>query len=268
MRVKEFKTKYNDIYLIPISDTHIGDKAFENTSERKLKGYIDWIKKTPNAYCILNGDILNVATRGSKTSPFEQNLDLKDQIEKAVQLFKPIKEKILGAIDGNHCVRISDFTGYSPMISLCERLNIDYMKDSAVYLLRLGCRKNNRSPRATFTIYSHHGNGGGKTPGSKMNRIDCMRSIVANADVFIGSHTHMLGAIPAITQIINEQTGKVELVRQMLVDTGSYLEWNNSYAERLMLQPCKLGSPRIHLIVKRKEHKDIETIEKDVHVSL
>lgn len=268
MRVKEFKTKYNDIYLYCIGDIHIGDKNFTHSSEEKLKGYIEFIRKTANAYCILQGDILNVATRLSKTSPFDQDMDLKEQIEKAVQLFKPIKHKILGAVDGNHCQRICDFTGYSPMISICERLGIDYMKDSGVYLIRMGCHSKREVPRATFTVYSAHGCGGGKTVGSKMNRVDAMRAIISNADVYCAGHNHMLGCIPTLTQIINPTSGKIETVRQMLVDTGSFLDWNNSYAERMMLQPSKLGSPRIHLIIERREKEGKEETHKDVHVSL
>jgi len=592
MRIKEFRTKYNDIYLYAIGDVHIGDKGFTKESEEKLKGYIDFIRKTPNAFCVLQGDVLNNATRLSKSSPFEQNMDLKEQIEKAVELFKPIKHKILGSINGNHsldkntdvltkegwkniqtvsmedqlaqfrlkdgkityarpiclenhyennvveiegrntkqivdafhdvvvdnkktkaftllnkelkdnnfriygngnckginlsedmlklltwvvcdgtivnnskyqpnskkiriqfklskerkikslkgllnklnipftyklckktginklqpyyiriygdyskeiyrllkgikqfpsefrnlnkkqllvvlstlsitdgskhyskfqwttinkndvdiiqeaciknelifaytlknkksgfkngkqqyhckyynslnnnklnysinvklkkyndkvycvtmplgtlvtridgkvaftgnCLRMADFCGYSPMISICERLGIDYMGDSGVYLIRMGCHSNKGIPRATFTVYSHHTTGGnGRTIGSKINRVEVMRELVANADVYVGSHNHMLGAVPAVTQMINPISGKIEVVRQMLVDCGGYLEHNNTYAERMMLPPLKIGSPRIHLIIKRSDKGGKEETHRDVHVSL
>jgi len=182
---------------------------------------------------------------------------------------KPIKNKILGAIDGNHEQRLSDFSGYSPVISICERLGIDYMKDSALYILRMGCHSKRDSPRASFTLYSHHTTGGGgRTVGSKINRVEAMREIVANADCYCGSHNHQLGAMPAVTQMVNTTSGGIELVRQMLVDCGGYLEWNNTYAERQMLAPVKLGSPRIHLIIERKQDKGEELIHKDIHVSL
>jgi hypothetical protein len=268
MRVKEFRTKFNDIYIYTIGDIHLGDLNFTEASEKKLKGYIEFIKKTPNAFAILQGDILNVATRLSKTSPFDQNMTLKEQIERAVELFEPIKGKILGAVDGNHENRLSDFTGYSPTISLCERLGIDYMKDSAIYIIRMSCHSKKDTPRTSFTIYSAHGSGGGKSIGSKMNRVDAMRAIVSNCDVYASGHNHMMGCVPTITQVINSSEGKVETIRQMLVDTGSFLDWNNSYAERLQLPPSKLGSPRIHLIVERKTINGVEEVHRDVHVSL
>jgi len=268
MKVKEFRTKYNDIYIYPIGDVHIGDKGFTKAAEDKLKGYIRFIKKTPNAFAILQGDLLNCATRVSKSSPFEQNMDLKDQITKAVELLKPIKDKILGAIDGNHENRMSDFAGYSPTISICDRLEIDYMADSVVYVIRMGCHSNKGNPRSTFTLYSHHTTGGGKTLGSKINRVGAMREVVANCDIYCGSHNHMLGAVPAVTQVINSTEEKIDVVRQMLVDCGGYLEWDGTYAERMMLPPVKMGSPRIHLIVNRSAKDGKEETSKDVHVSL
>lgn len=269
MKVKEFRTKFTDIYIYALGDIHIGDKGFTNESEKKLKGYIEYIRKTPNAFAILQGDILNCATRVSKSSPFEQSMDLKEQITKAIEILKPIKHKILGAIDGNHEQRLSDFSGYSPMISLCERLDIDYMKDSALYIIRMACHSKKDIPRTSFTVYSHHTTGGnGRTVGSKINRVEVMREIVANADVYCGSHNHMLGAVPAVTQMINATEGKIDIVRQMLVDCGGYLEWNNTYAERTMLPPLKIGSPRIHLIVKRSEENGKEETHKDIHISL
>lgn len=268
MKIKEFKTTYNDAYVIPISDCHIGDKGFTKNSEKKLKGYIEWVRKTPNAFIILNGDIINCATRESKSSPFDQNMDLKEQIDKAVELFKPVKDRILGAINGNHENRIADYSGYSPTISICDRLGVSYLGESALYVIRLGCRKDMRSPRSSFTIYSHHTTGGGNSIGSKMNRVGSMREVVANADCYCGSHNHMLGVIHGVTQIVNETEAKIDTVRQMLVDTGGYLEWNETYAEKMMLAPLKVGSPRIHFIVKRKKDKGKEVVSKDIHISI
>jgi hypothetical protein len=265
MKIKEYKTKFNDIYVIVISDCHIGDKGFNKNSEKKLLGYINWVKKTKNAFVVLNGDILNVATRESKSSPFEQNMDLSEQIDKAVKLFSPIREQIVGAIDGNHENRISDFTGYSPTISICERLGISYLGDSAIYVFRLGCHGKNQAPRSSFTMYAHHTTGGGRSIGTKMNRVAMLRDIVANCDVYCGSHNHMLGVVHGVTQIVNSTTGKVETVRQLLVDSGGYLDWNDSYAERGMLAPLRIGSPRIHFIIKRGAKDEIK---KDVHISI
>ena len=98
MKVKSIKSRFNEVFLIPIGDLHIGDKAFNSESEKKVQGYIDWVKSKPNAFVILMGDILNDATIDSASSPFQQNMTLAEQLDYATKLFKPIKGKIIGAI--------------------------------------------------------------------------------------------------------------------------------------------------------------------------
>jgi len=279
----EILTKYfteSSIHLYPIGDIHIGDKCFGKESRRKLHGYINWIRATPNAYAVLTGDILNVATKDSTTSPFAQDMDLEDQINAAVGYFDPIKHKVLGAIDGNHEQRLSRYCGYSPTISICERLNIPYLKSSAVIVFRLGChnslnQKNKLSnkSRASFVGYFHHTTGGGGTIGGKINRVAKLREIVADADFYCGSHNHALAVSPNDVRIVDRVFGKIETLRQMLVDCGGYLEWNNSYAEDKQMAPLKIGSPRINLFIKRKKFKNElgkyeEEVIKDIHVSI
>ena len=273
MRTKEIKVKYNDAYLLPISDTHIGDKGFTKKTEKKLISNLDWVKKTKNAYICLNGDILNTATLTSPSSPFEQKEQLEEQIEHAIRLFKPVKHKIVGAIDGGHENRISKHAGYSPTIALCRELDIDYMQNSALYLFRMGMKKGHCA-RETFAVYCHHSTGGGRSMGSKINRVAMLRDIIADADVYCAGHSHMVGAIPAVTQVINRKSGTVKTIRQMIVNSGSYLEWNESYAERMMLPPTRLGSPRIHFFIKQnyskkgRSNNGLIGVRKDIHVSI
>jgi hypothetical protein len=218
------------------------------------------------------GDLINCATIDSPSSPFQQNLTLSEQIEEVVKLLSPIKNKILGAIDGNHEQRLIRYSGYSPTISICDRLGISYMGSSGIVICRLGCRKASmKSPRESFVGYFHHTTGGGRTIGGKMNRVAMLRDILPNADFYCGGHNHMLGVTHNVTQMINSTTGQVDIMKQMFIDCGGYLEWKGSYAETMMLQPLKIGSPRVHLIVKRKRDgisRNHQVTYKDVHVSL
>lgn len=270
----------SSIHLYPIGDIHIGDKCFGKESRRKLQGYINWIRITPNAYAVLMGDVVNCATLNSPSSPFAQDMDLTDQIKTAVGFFEPIKHKILGAIEGNHEQRLSRFAGYSPTISICERLGIKYLNDSAVIIFRLGCRTkqfktnpSSRGCRGSFVGYFHHSVGGGATIGGKMNRVEKLTSLVADCDFYCSGHNHLLGVAHRIIHIVDRTYSRVEQLRQMLVDCGGFLEWNGSYAEAKQLPPLKIGSPRINLFIKRKKVKDEvgkieEEIVKDIHVSI
>ncbi len=267
MRVKTIKINFNDAYLLPFSDFHVGDKGFTKKSEQKVKGYVKWIKDTPNAYVILNGDLVNCATMRSPSSPFDENMTLPKQINKVVSLLEPIKERILGAVDGTHENNLIKYVSYSPTISICDRLGIEYMGSSAIYILRLGT-KNNHTSRKAFTVFTHHTTGGGRTEGSRLNRVILLRDIVPNCDAYIGSHSHTLLSCHKILNVLNTTTAKLDTIRQLFCISGGYLEWNESYAERMMLAPAKIGSPRIHFMVKRKRVDGKETVSKDTHISV
>ena len=266
MRVVKHQVREPFCYLYPISDVHLGSKDFGEESEAKLRGYLNWVEKTPEARITLVGDILNTATRDTKGSLADQKLHLKDQIDFAYELFKPVKEKIIGATDGWHETVLEKYCGLSPTTTLCALLGVEYLGYSGAIVLGVGQRKRtaeerNPTPNCTYIIYQHHTTGGGATPGGKINRIDRLRLLVANADVYLGAHNHALGAMPVTTHIIDERTGAVEERRQLLVDCGGYFQWNGSYAEAMQLPPLKRGSARI-----RFEGGGGRT--KDVHVDL
>lgn len=259
MKYHRVRIKHKHAYLYPIGDIHIGDKAFHGKKgEELLDGYIDFVRKTPNAYIFLMGDVLNVATRASKSSPFEQTMSLDQQIRFATEKFEPVKHKIIGAITGNHELRLKNFVGYDPTAALCANLNIPYFGYSVVVGFRVG--KSERQSNL-YHGYFHHTTGGGSTQGAAINRVDKLRGIVANADFYVGGHNHRLITGEPMVWNIDGTHERVQPLRQVLVDSGSYLDWSDSYAEMKQMTPNKLGSPRLRLSGEKRQNKDI-------HVSL
>ena len=268
-------------YLIPIGDLHIGDKAFGKKGRDKLNGYVQWVKDHENACILLMGDISNVASRHSKTSPFESNAN---EYEEAEGLFKPVAKQILGAIDGNHEARMLDMFGYSPLQALCAKLEIPYCGWSAVIELNVGnsrargCPKGRTmTPRMKYLwnpyfVYCHHTTGGGTTLGGALNRSVKLQEIVQGIDVFCGGHNHQL-ATGVRTVLHPYPPGRRMVERKVTyVDCGSYLDWDESYAEKGMMPIGKLGSPRIRFAGARHRHLHGNAADygdsRDVHVSL
>jgi len=265
MKTRTITVEDDHAYLLVIGDLHCGDKAFGKESRHKLMGYLDWIDEHKNAFIILNGDLLNTATRVSKTSPFEQDMTLEEQINTVARLLEPVKDRIIGAVMGNHERRIAEYAGYDPTLSVLSLLGLPiadiYFKHCGVIKIKVGKRKSlgKEKGNVAYTIVFHHTTGGGKLIGSKLNRVDQMRnSTVTNADVYIGSHNHSLSAAQVVSMEYNPYSETVEQRKQTLVSAGGYLEWNDSYAEAMQLEPMKIGSPRIRLDGKKK----------DVHVNL
>jgi metallophosphoesterase superfamily enzyme len=144
MKTRTVEIPSDHAYLLVVSDLHVGDKAFGKESRAKLRGLLEWVKETPNARIILNGDLLNTATRMSKTSPFEQDMTLEEQVNTVARFFEPVKDRIIGAVCGNHEKRIMDFAGYDPTLSILTLLGLSpselYFKHCGVIKVKVGRR--------------------------------------------------------------------------------------------------------------------------------
>lgn len=259
-------------YLVVIGDVHLGDALFTKRAEEKLRGYIDWVKAHPNSRVFLNGDIFNVATRQSKTSPFDKNPRFSDEMDFAIDLFKPIANQIIGATDGNHEFRLIDFVNFSLINELCQRLStperkIIYCAESCLLFLKVGRPPKHGTPikwrdlpnRAgqTYSCYIHHTTGGGSTVGGKLNRVDKLRQMIAGCDVYYGNHNHMEGTVKTKIFFPNIQKCTITELRQVLVDCGGFLDYGG-YVERAQCAPIDIGAPRTRF----------DGIKKDVHISL
>lgn len=243
-------------YILPIGDVHLNDAMFTKKSLNKLKGYIEWVKGKNNARVFILGDLFNTLTRYSVSSPFKQNPEIIRRQEKepsfreidwAVELFEPIKDKIVGCVIGNHEMREEDFVNNNPLIEFSKRLDVTYCGISAVVNFKVNKRSDGKRYRESYIGYFMHTTGGGSSIGGKLNRVNKMRELVAGCDFYCGGHNHALITAPVSVGMVNRRKKKVEFPRQVLVDCGHYLEWSNSYAEYAMLPVGKMGSPRIRL---------------------
>ena len=89
----------SSVELHTFADEHIGD---EHSDPKRLLERIEYVKNTPNAYCILNGDIIDNATKTSIGDTYTQVFNPMEQLAKAVEMFEPIKDRILCITHGNH----------------------------------------------------------------------------------------------------------------------------------------------------------------------
>ena len=108
-----FPQDFDHIYLIPIGDFHVGDpSALGGSTEegkyatKKFRSMVQYIKDKPYAYTFLMGDLFDAVTKTSLGSVYEQEYNLKTAKEFLTAELEPIKDKILGAIDGNHEERV------------------------------------------------------------------------------------------------------------------------------------------------------------------
>lgn len=244
--------EHNHVYIIPMSDFHVGDPRFD---EKKLLGYIKWVQETPNAYVILVGDLMNTAIMGSVSDTYEETMTPNEQLKRVKQLLTPIKDRILAACDGNHERRITKQTSINITELLAEYLDCYYRPYGYLLKLRVGKRSTNAKP-SVYTLYATHGHGGGGTPGGKINMLTKMAKVVL-ADIYVAGHCHLMAPFQKVYHMPDTRNNTVTLAKQTFVASGSYLGWGG-YSEQGILEPSKLGSPRIRLEGKAP----------DVHVSI
>lgn len=178
----------NNIKLYVLSDLHLGDP---NCDLDKANEVITFIKDTPECYCILLGDIMNTATKNSKSDIYSETLSIAETQNKAKELFTPIKDKIIAIIDGNHEDRVWREVGLNLTLWLAQSLGLEdkYCGDWLSMVIKFGADSNNR-PYIIKIAGQHGGYGAGRKLGSALNATEDLDGIINNADLYIRAHTH------------------------------------------------------------------------------
>lgn len=241
------------IELHTFADEHIGD---EHSDLERLKKRIEYVVNTPNAYCLLNGDIIDNATKTSIGDIYANEFNPMQQLENAVKLFKPLAEKgkILAITHGNHEARTYKKEGIDLSYLLSVQLGLfeRYSPTSALIFLRFGKSRNHSyTSKQCYTIFMLHGSGGGRKEGAKAIRLADMSSII-DADIYIHSHTHLPMIMKQNFHRIDKQNSTVRIVEKLFVNTAANLNYGG-YGETQEYKPSSKTSPIIYLSGTKKE---------------
>ena len=248
------------IELHIFADEHIGD---EHSDINRVIERIEYVKNTPNAYCILNGDIMDNATKTSIGDTYTQVFNPMEQLARAVELFAPIKDKILCITHGNHENRTYKKEGINLSRLIADQLGLAdrYTPTSATLFLRFGEVPNHHKEsngsgkirKICYTIYVLHGSGGGRKEGAKAIRLADMASII-DTDIYIHSHTHLPMIMKQAFHRIDPRNNAVALVDKLFVNTASNLKYGG-YGEAGEFKPSSNDTPIIFLNGCKKEFK-------------
>ncbi|MBE6547837.1 MAG: hypothetical protein E7667_03020 [Ruminococcaceae bacterium] len=247
-------TELTSIELHIFADEHIGDA---HCDMKRLMERIEHVKNTPNAYCIMNGDILDNATKTSIGDTYAQVFNPMEQLHRAVELFGPIKDKVLCITHGNHENRTYKKEGINLSAMIANQLGLQdrYSPTSALMFLRFGkgSPSATRGRRILYTIYALHGSGGGRKEGAKAIRLADMAAIV-DVDIYIHSHTHLPMIMKQGFHRVDLTNSSVALVDKLFVNTAANLNYGG-YGEAQEFKPSSKETPVIYLDGKRKQFK-------------
>ena len=227
-----------------LADLHIGDSLcdFKLILER-----IEHIKNTPNAYCILDGDLMDTAISSSIGDTYGANLQPMEQLKQCVKIFEPIKDKIMGVLPGNHENRVYKSDGLDITELMCAQLGVPdkYSPTSALLFVRFGRDYNRHNRPQLYTIYATHGTGGGRKEGGKVNRLADLATIV-DADIYICGHTHWPAVFRNSFFRVSGSNSSVAQVEKLFINAAASLDYGG-YGDKAGFKPASKRSPVIYL---------------------
>lgn len=250
--------EHSSIELHTFADEHIGD---EHSDIKRVMQRIEHVKNTPNAYCIMNGDIMDNATKTSIGDTYSQEFNPMEQLAKAVELFEPIKDKILCITHGNHENRTYKKEGINLSRLIANQLGLAdrYTPTSAVLFIRVGetstgkkeSNGSGKKRQICYTLYVLHGSGGGRKEGAKAIRLADMASVI-DTDIYIHSHTHLPMIMKQAYHRIDDRNNAVALVTKLFVNTAANLDYGG-YGEAQEFKPSSKDTPIIYMSGTKKE---------------
>jgi len=239
---KDFK----EVEILALADWHNGDP---NQDGKKILGYLDYIERTPNAFAILNGDLMNTAIRSGISDIYGETIPPMEQLAQCVKLFQPIASKILCINPGNHELRTYKTDGIDFTQLMATQLGIGNRYSPTSTLLWITFGKWHTPGRhggpVRYSIYCVHGSGGGRTEGAKVNRLTQLASIV-DADIYIHSHTHLPAVVKTSFFRTSAANQSVQQIDRLFVNTSAALNYGG-YGELASFKPACTDTPIIRL---------------------
>jgi predicted phosphodiesterase len=282
--IKEFKglSISQRFRVVLLGDFHIGNVGCD---ERLIKEHIRYIKETPDTYWIDMGDKIEAITRLDKrwdSGSFASWIKLKDvddlpkvQAERYIQLVKPIANKCLGLIEGNHESTLK--RAYSQDIHdyICLKLRVKNLGFLCFYRLRFLRKKDSGSQHIDMVLA--HGAGGGRYVGSKINKLNAMANDF-EADIYAVGHHHDKISYKKKRLAFNN-SGKI--VEKTIILTAvpsffkTYVENFSTYSERALYPPTSTGVIKITIqpFVRKntndydKKYPSWQLLSPDIHIS-
>lgn len=244
-----------DIKIYPISDVHLG--AAEHMAA-EWDSFCRKILDEPNSYVILGGDLISNSVRNSVANPFDEVIRPREQKRLMVEYLKPIRDRLLCAVSGNHERRTTKDADMDITYDIMCKLDLEhlYRENMAFLCLRFGKKDGAGTRNPTYTFVVTHGAGGAGSTGSAVNKAEKFGYVIDGMDCLILGHTHKAYSTQPSKIFIDTHNNKVSYKPFKVVSMTSWLAYGG-YAARAMMIPSSHVPQEIILRGNRKEMKVI-----------
>ena len=235
---------------------HIGHRACR---EDDIRAMVRYIEAAPNRRLILLGDVtdsINVSDprfNPQEIAPWIATEDLSDRLileaERAVDILKPIRDRIDGLVIGNHENKPKRNHQLDVHRILKQGLDVDAM--GMIGFLQYTFVGRDRGESAPIVFYLEHGSGGASTVGNVLNKMVKRAKDFPGADVVAGAHHHRNGATTAETVLYDPKERKIVHKPTLCVTVGTFLRYHlpnqTSYGEMFNMDPHGIGPGNVVL---------------------
>lgn len=246
------------VKIYPIADVHFGAI---NHQEKEWTRFCNEIVNEPDAYLMLNGDMINNNTRSSVGSPWDDTVRPSEQKKRMAEFLEPLKERILVVTGGNHERRSMKDTDDSPLFDVLCKLDIEdkFRENAAFVKIGLGDRNKGKErghdTRTAYNVALTHGAGGGYLTGSTVNRNERWGNIIDGVDLVIVGHTHK-GTVTRPSKLVFDPRSDFVQMREYVVISCVAWQSYGEYSLQKMLLPSQTARPQV--IYLNDKEKDIE----------
>lgn len=224
-------------------DIHYG---YPTCNIEKARRMLDYAVEH-NIYLMLMGDLLECGLKDSiGDSMYRQKLNPQQQMEDMIEILTPAAEAglIIGMHCGNHEERITKSTSIDITKIMAKMLKVPYLGYSCWSVLSVNGKR--------YSLYSTHGTSGSKFKHTKLKAIMDIAAWI-NSDILAMGHVHSVASEVIIKQRFNPTKKAIVEEQQYVCLTGSYMEWDGSYAQAGNYPITKLGSPKAKLFSEKKD---------------
>lgn len=229
-----FKGKIRLFYL---ADIHVGDR---NLNLEFIRQVIDDIKSHKATYGFIGGDIINIITKDSIGNVYTQKESPDEQIEKAIELLYPIRNRILKIIGGNHEARAVKSVGIDPVGIIANRLRVPY-GEYILSVIDFG--------DVWYSVFGLHRLTNAATKSALISRLERMSDAFI-CDIYLGAHSHH--SIGSKDELYIVRKEGIEIVRRVYLSTISFLNYGG-YAIIKPYRPSGHDFPYLELSTTEKK---------------
>ena len=243
--------EFDEIEIYPIHDLHYGNRQFNLDKWKKLK---EEILSQPNRYCVMVGDMMEMAIPGSKSDVFHQTVPPDAQKEWVAYEMGELKDRINAVVSGNHeHNRATKICGLYPLYDACcwAKIQDRYRENFAVVDIGVGNRGGSDKRQYHYVGFLTH-----KARDMKnWSTVDTLEGF----DFLVYGHDHDPKE-HSRAHLVYDSKNKNVITKQIeTVNAGSFLKYGD-YAARAAYRPPSDKLYKIILCPRNRTEKRMATL--------